>query len=96
MDLSFVIQVIVDVLLLPLQVILIPIDALLSQIPGLSQVPLAIGNILSLIGSIPQTLVSLAGINPTLWNVFFLTFVLYLGAAPAINALKKIWAWLRP
>lgn len=96
MGLDVVVEIIVNVLLLPLQAILIPIDLLLNNIPGLSDVPLAIGNILSFIGTIPQTLVNMSGINPTLWNVFFLTFIVYLSAAPVVNVLKKVWAWIRP
>lgn len=96
MDISIVVGIIVDVLLLPLQLVLVPIDALLSHVPGLSAVPAAIGSIFLIIGSIPATIVGLIGLNPVLWNILVITFVLYITAAPGINLLKKMWAWVRP
>ena len=96
MDLAFVTSVIVDVLLLPLQFLLIPIDALLSNIPGISSIPDALGGVIYVIGTIPSTMVVLLGASPILWNAVFLLFVLYLGASPAIQLVKRIWAWIRP
>lgn len=96
LDASLVVGIIIDVLLLPLQLVLVPIDALLSRIPGLSEVPAALGSVFSLIGLLPGTLVRLLAISPVLWNILVLTFVLYIGAAPAVNIFKKVWAWIRP
>jgi len=96
MDLSFITDAIVNILFLPLQLILAPVDALLAQIPGIGQIPAAISSMGNFIGSIPSTLVSLFGINPIIWNSLFLTFVLFIGLAPAIQGVKKIWAWVRP
>ena len=96
MDLSFIVSIIVSVLLLPLQVILIPVDALLAQIPGIGIIPSAIIAVTTFIGSLPSTLVNVLGINPAIWNVFFLTFILYVTASPAISVIKKVWAWVRP
>jgi len=91
-----VVQVFIDILILPLQAILIPVDALLKQIPGIEAIPQAISGVTQFIGAIPETMVYLFNINPFIWNSLFLTFVLYLTAAPAIQMLKKIWAWIRP
>ena len=96
MDLAFVTDVIITILILPLQVVLLPIDALLAQIPGIGIVASSITQLTSFIGTIPETLVNLTGIAPLLWNVFFLTFILWLTATPTINMLKKVWAWVRP
>jgi hypothetical protein len=96
MDLSFITSIIVDILLIPLQFILIPLDALLSNIPGISAIPDALSSVLYVIGTIPSTMVVLLGANPILWNAVFLLFVLYIGAAPAIQLVKRIWAWIRP
>jgi hypothetical protein len=96
MDLSFVTDVIVTLLFLPLQVILVPIDALLATIPGIGAVPSAISSIFSFIGSIPATIVKLSGASPILWNAMFIIFVLWIGLAPTINVFKKVWAWVRP
>ena len=91
-----VIDALVTFLLLPLQLILIPIDAFLAKIPGLAAIPSAISNIGQYIGHFPSTIVNLIGVNPLLWNTVFLTFLLYITVVPAINLLKKIWAWFRP
>jgi hypothetical protein len=96
MTLDFIIDAFVTLLILPLQVVLIPIDALLAKIPGISAIPQAINGILQFIGSIPSTMVSLTGINPFIWNSLFLVFLLFVGLAPAIQIIKKVWAWVRP
>jgi hypothetical protein len=96
MNLDFVLSVLLDVLIIPLQVILIPFDALLAQIPGIGAIPQALSSILSLIGSIPGTMVNLLGISPFLWNAIFVTFVLYVSLVPGINVFKRLWAWVRP
>lgn len=89
-------SLILDVALLPLQVILIPIDALLAQIPGIGLIPGYIASLFSFIGSIPQTIVALTGIAPLLWNLAIGTFLVFFTLSPAINIVKKLWAWLRP
>lgn len=96
MDLSFITNIIVTILLLPMQFILYPIDLLLNQIPGLDVIPQAINNVVSIVGTAPSLIVSMFGIQPLIWNAFFLTFVLFIGLAPAIQVLKNIWAWIRP
>lgn len=83
-------------LILPLQLLMIPIDYLLSNIEGIEMIPDAITAVMDFIGSIPETLVTLMGINPVLWNVIFVLFVFYIGAAPSIQIIKKVWAWIRP
>lgn len=96
MDLAFVTSIFVNILLIPLQFILIPIDALLSNIPGIGVIPASLSAIMSVVGSIPSTLVVLSGMSPILWNSFFLLFVLYIGSAPGIQLIKRVWAWIRP
>lgn len=85
----------IDVALLPLQFILIPIDALLAQIPGIGMIPSFISNLFSFIGQIPQTLVSLTGLSPILWNLAIGAFLVFFTLSPAINIIKKIWAFVR-
>lgn len=84
-----------DIAILPLQVILIPIDALLARIDGIGAIPSYINQLFSLIGSIPATLLALTGLSPVLWNLAIATFVVFLTFSPAINAIKKIWAFIR-
>ena len=95
-DPNTIVSTIVDVLLLPLQFLLIPVDALLNNIPNIASVPEAITSIISFVGTLPSTLVSLTGLAPFLWNALFLVFLLYIGSAPSINLLKRVWAWVRP
>lgn len=83
-------------LFLPLQLVLIPIDYLLNQIDGISVIPESLQAVAGFIGSLPSTLVSLAGISPILWNTMFALFILYFGMAPSIQIVKKVWAWIRP
>lgn len=89
-------DILLNILLLPLQLILIPIDLLLDNIPGIGTIPSIINDITSFIGSVPSTLVNLFGIHPFIWNALFGVFLLYIAAAPAIQAIKKVWAWVRP
>lgn len=96
MDLDFVVDILVNILILPIQVLLIPIDSVLAQIPGISIVPSALSGFSGFIGSIPQTIVSITGIYPQLWNMFFLSFILFMTVMPSINLIKKVWAWVRP
>lgn len=96
MTLDFLTDALITILLLPLQMIFLPVDFLLDQIPGIAAVPDAISNVTQFIGSIPGTLVNILGIQPLIWNALFVTFVLYIGLAPAIQAIKKVWAWVRP
>lgn len=96
MDMNFVLDVIVTILILPLQVVLIPIDALLAKIPGIAAVPSAINGIVTFVASVPSTLVNITGIHPLIWNALFVTFVLYIGLAPGIQGIKKVWSWVRP
>lgn len=92
---SFV-NVFLSALLAPLQIVLTPIDALLNQIQGIQVIPNSISAIGQFVGTIPQTLVVISGINPVIWNALFSVFVLYIGLAPTIQGLKKVWAWIRP
>lgn len=96
MDLNFIVDILVTILILPIQVILIPVDAVLAQIPGISVVPSSLNGFASFVGSIPQTVVSITGIHPQLWNMFFLSFILFISVMPSINMIKKVWAWVRP
>tara|TARA_Y100000114_G_scaffold157125_1_gene187220 strand:+ start:2432 stop:2722 length:291 start_codon:yes stop_codon:yes gene_type:complete len=96
MTLDFVVDVLINILFLPLQVILIPIDALLANIPGLGAIPGSISAITSVVGVIPATVVKISGAAPILWNALFVLFVLWIGLAPTINVFKKVWAWVRP
>lgn len=89
-------DLILDILLLPLQAILIPIDAILSQITGLEVIPQSINAVTSLIGTIPSTLVYISGINPLLWNGIIAVAILNLTAVPSINVIKRVWAWVKP
>lgn len=91
-----VINTIIALLTLPLLVVMWPLDLLLQNIPGIEAVPSALSTIVGYIGAIPETMVNLLGINPYLWNAIFLLFLAYIGAAPAINLVKKVWAWIRP
>lgn len=84
-----------DIALLPLQFILIPVDALLAQIPGIGAIPGYINQLFSLIGSIPGTIVALTGIAPLLWNTAIGAFIVFFTLSPAINIIKKIWAYVR-
>lgn len=95
-DVPSVISVLLDVLLLPLQLVLAPIDMLLAQIPSVEEVPEALTAMVSFISTLPSTMVVLAGASPFLWNALFLVFLSYMGLAPAVNVLKRTWAWLRP
>jgi hypothetical protein len=96
MTLDFIVDVLVTILLLPLQLVLVPIDALLAQIPGIGMVPSAINAMLGFVGSIPSLIVSITGVAPFLWNALFIVFVMYITLAPGIAVIKKIWAWVRP
>lgn len=96
MDLNFVTDILITILILPLQLVLVPLDALLAQIPGIGIVPSSFAGLTSFVGSLPSTMVNLVGLNPILWNMFFLTFVLYITASPTVSLVKKIWAWVRP
>lgn len=96
MNIGDIIQTIATILILPLQIVLLPIDMIFAQIPGISVIPSAVRSILAFIGSIPETIVYLFGINPILWNCIFLTFTFYITASPAIQIIKKVWAWVRP
>lgn len=94
MDFSGLISALVSALIMPFQLVLSPIDALLNNINGIDVIPNAISSITTFVGTIPQTLVSLTGINPVIWNATMLVFVAYIGLAPAINGVKKIIAWI--
>ena len=94
MDVSSLVSALVSALLLPFQLVLSPIDALLNNINGIEVIPQYISSIGTFIGTIPQTLVSLIGLNPLIWNATLLVFVAYIGLAPAINGVKKIIAWI--
>lgn len=96
MTLDQVLDVFLNIMLLPLQVVLLPIDALLAQIPGIAAIPQTLNSFTTFIGDIPETLVALTGINPLIWNMLITVFVLYLGLAPAIQGIKNVWAWVRP
>lgn len=91
-----VLDVISSILLLPLQLLLLPIDAFLSQIDGLEVIPDSIEAITGFVGTIPETVLYLTGINPVLWNATILVFVAYMTASPTINMLKTIWRFVRP
>lgn len=91
-----IVEVIIAVLLLPLKLVLWPVDILLAQIPGIGAIPSGINSVVAFVGSIPSTMISISGIHPFIWNALFITFVFYIGAAPAIQMLKKIWGWIRP
>jgi hypothetical protein len=90
-----IISVIITILLVPLQLVIVPIDLLLSQIPGINIIPETIASVASFVGSIPQTIVSLLGISPVLWNALFLLFIAFITIAPTIQMVKKVVAWAR-
>lgn len=94
--LDSIIDTVIALLLLPLNAVMLPIDLLLSNIPGIDIVATTIRSVIGVIGSIPSTLVNLFGIVPALWNIPILLFVLWMFTAPAINMIKKLWAWVRP
>lgn len=94
MDFSDIINALVTALLFPFQLILTPIDALLNNINGIEVIPNAISSVVSFVGSLPQTIVSLFGVSPLLWNATILVFVVYIGLAPTVNGVKKIIAWI--
>lgn len=94
MDFSDLIGALVTALLMPFQLVLVPIDNLLNNINGIEVIPNAISAFVGFVGSIPETIVSLFGLNPVLWNATLLVFVAYIGLAPAINGVKKIIAWI--
>lgn len=96
MTLDFITDALITILLLPLQVLFIPIDFLLEQIPGISAIPDAISGVTTFIGAIPSLIISILGIEPLIWNALFMTFILYITAAPGIQLIKKVWAWVRP
>jgi len=95
LDFDPIVDAIVNILLFPLQVIFIPIDHFLAQIPGIGIIASSIRSMTSFVGSLPETLVNLIGLSPVLWNIFFTLFMLFIVLAPAINMVKKIWAWVR-
>lgn len=94
--LDTVIDTVVTLLMMPLNAIIFPIDLLLSNIPGIEAVAIAIHAVVSYVGVIPEMIVHLTGVNPFLWNLPFLLFVLWMFAAPTINIIKKVWAFFRP
>lgn len=91
-----IIDTVINILLLPLQLVIAPIDMLLNRINGLEVIPQSLAVISSFIGNIPSTLVNLTGLSPIIWNLFFTVFITYIALAPAINIIKKVWAWVRP
>lgn len=91
-----IVGMVINVLMIPIHFILAPIDMFLDQLPGIKVVPDSISAITGLIGSLPSTMVNLIGLSPILWNILFTSFVLFVTLVPAINALKKVWAWIRP
>lgn len=93
---SNLLDIIFAFIMFPIQVIMYPVDLLLDQIPGIEVIPDSIFAIVGFIGSLPQTLVSLMGLSPFIWNALFVVFVLHLGLSPAINAIKRVWAFIRP
>lgn len=96
MDFNILITGLFTILLLPLQMILAPIDFILNAVPGIEIIPATLTTVTGVIGSLPETLVSIAGIHPLLWNASFLVFIAYIGLTPTINLVKKLWAWIRP
>jgi hypothetical protein len=96
MTTDFFMEIITTILLLPLQLILIPVDAFLAMIPGISAIPSAINYMVGFVGTMPSLLVNLSGVQPFLWNMLIISFIMFITATPAINGLKKIWAWVRP
>lgn len=91
-----VVDIILNILFVPLQVIMLPLDGLLSNIPGIGIIPSSINAIVGFVGSIPATIVKIMGVAPVLWNATITMFIAWLLASPAINLGKTIWAWLRP
>lgn len=84
-----------SVAFLPIHLVLAPIDMLLSQISGLDVIPRYIGEVTTLVSTIPSTLVSLSGLNPLLYNAIISTILLYFGVVPAVNGVKKLFNWIR-
>lgn len=91
-----VLGVMVDFAVFVIQLILQPIDLILRHIDGLQDIPVFLNQLFSLIGSVPEFVVAFTGISSGLWNIMVTTIVLFLTAVPAVNAVKKVIAWVRP
>jgi len=90
------IELIFNLLTFPLMIIFAPIDMLLNMIPNISIVPTVIGQGVSFIGKIPETMFYLIGLNPIIWNLLLGILLLYLTVSPVVNGFKRFWAWVRP
>lgn len=95
MDFPTIVTNILNVLLSPLQLILVPFDSLLAGIPGIGIIPASISSIIGFVGTFPQTLCTLFGISPVIWNALISVFIVNFTALPAIQLAKKVWAWVR-
>lgn len=96
MEFNDIVATIITLLMIPLQWLFVPIDALMAQIPGIAIIPSSLRQLGGFVRQLPQTLLSLTGLSPIIWNAFFTIFLLYIMLSPAINLVKKIWAWIRP
>lgn len=91
-----ILNLILDLLFIPLQLILAPLDFLLERIDGIEIIAQSILWLANAVGTIPSTIVYLMGVSPIIWNGLFITYIAYMTVSPAINAIKTFWAWVRP
>lgn len=86
---------IVSAVMLPMVIVFAPIDALLQFIPGISELPQYIFSVINFVGTVPDTLVTISGLSPILWNLSFNLFLLYIVIAPSLNLIKIVLEWIR-
>lgn len=86
---------VVEFIMIPLRMILAPIDYFLSGLDGIELIPSTINSIVEFISPIPATLITLLGINPIIWNLFFIIFIAFISINPIISSIKRLLVWFK-
>jgi len=84
------VELILSILLAPVQFFFIWIDKILSLFGDFSIIPSTLHYFISFIGTIPDLIVYTTGVNPILWNGYLLILIGFLSMAPAIQGVKFV------
>ena len=88
-------DIVISLVMIPMILVFTPLDLMLTFIPGLTVIPAFIHSLTSYLSGIPDTMVSLTGLNPILWNIVFNAFLLYMFVSPTINLIKLVLHWFK-